>query len=216
MLSLHTYIVSNLHRLYCYRIEPPTTESVPEVHGSLSSKPFTSIVWNSYISSTDIYQREVSHHNPSQDRQHHCTCLHQQNDGDCITYTFASNQGSMVMVYGKEYPVTCLALTRSIEFHCRQAVKDLVRQIRMEVLPSLLSEDQSSAGASLKIPVCKQVVSSIASLYQMETTGNSLGCFYSGLVQYSSEAICQSPMEPILSQILNQEVQEGIILVVPV
>ena len=72
----------------------------------------------SHISSTIICQGEVRHHNPSQDRQHHCGCLHQQNGGDCITYTFATNQGAMVMVHGKEYPVTGSALTRSIEFHC--------------------------------------------------------------------------------------------------
>ena len=103
----------------------------------------------------------------------------------------------MVMVHGKEYPVTGSALTRSIEFHCRQGVEDLVRQIRMEALPSPLSENQSSAGASLNRPVCKQAVSSTASLYQLETrsTGNSHGCFHSGLVQHSSKALCQPPME---------------------
>ena len=151
----------------------------------------------SHISSTVICQGEVRHHNPSQDRQHHCGCQHQQNGGDCITYTFASNQGAMVMVHGKEYPVTGSGLTRSIEFHCRQGVEDLVRQIRMEALPSPLSENQSSVGASLNRPVCKQVVSSTASLYQLETrsTGNSHGCFHSGLVQHSSKALCQPPME---------------------
>ena len=73
----------------------------------------------SHTGSTDIHQGEVRHHNSSQDRQHIHGGLHQQNGGggDCINYAIASNQGSMVMVYGKEYPVTSTALTRSIEFH---------------------------------------------------------------------------------------------------
>ena len=101
------------------------------------------------------------------------------------------------MVYGKEYPVTSTALTRSTEFHCQRGIEDLVRQIRMEAFPSLLSKDQSSAGTTLNRPVCKQVVSSAASLYQLETrsTGNSYGCLYGGLVQLSSETLRQSTME---------------------
>ena len=49
----------------------------------------------------------------------------------------------------------------------------------------------------LNRPVCKQVVSSAASLYQLKTrsTGNSNGCLHGGLVQLSSETLCQSTME---------------------
>ena len=174
----------------------------------------------SHTGSTDIRLGEVRHHNSSQDRQHIRGGLHQQNGGDGINYTIASNQGSMVMVYGKEYPVTSTALTRNIEFHCRQGVEELVRQIRMEAFPSLLSKDQSSAGTTLNRPVCKPVVSSAASLYQLETrsTGNSYRCLHGGLVQVSSETLRQSTMESSGQSPISdtQPGGTGISLVVPV
>ena len=84
----------------------------------------------SHTGSTDIHQGKVRHHNSSQDRQHIRGGLHQQNGGGTVSTTLSrlTKDLYMVMVYGKEYPVTSTALSRSIEFHCRQGVKDLVRQ----------------------------------------------------------------------------------------
>ena len=75
--------------------------------------------------------------------------MHQQDGGDNITYTIVSDQGPMVMVHGKKYPITSKSLTRSIGFHFRQGIEDLVRQIRMEAFPRLVSEYESIAGATI-------------------------------------------------------------------
>ena len=68
----------------------------------------------SHASSADICQGKVRHHNSFEDRQHHCSRLHQQDGGDNITYTITANQGSVVMVHGMKHLATSTALTRSI------------------------------------------------------------------------------------------------------
>ena len=60
----------------------------------------------SHSSRSDLCKGEVRHYNPLEIRQYHCSRLHQQNGENSITYAISSNQGSMVMVHGKEYPVT--------------------------------------------------------------------------------------------------------------
>ena len=151
----------------------------------------------SYTSSSDLCQGKIKHLDHLEDRQHYRSRLYQQDGGDNITYTIASNQRPLVMVHGKKYPITSTALTRSIEFHCRQGVEDLVRQIRMEAFPRLVSEYQSPAGAIINRFICKQTVSPVASLYQLETrpTSDSHRCFHSGLVHHPSKALCQPTME---------------------
>ena len=87
---------------------------------------------SSFPSSENFCQGEIRANNPSEDRQHNSCCIHQQNGGDSVTYTIVADKRSVAVVYGKKYSLTTLALTRSIEFYCRQGVEDLVRQIRME------------------------------------------------------------------------------------
>ena len=88
----------------------------------------------SLTSSENFCQREVRDNNINspENRQDNSCCLHQQDGRDSITYTVAADKRPVAVVYGKKYSLTSSALTRSIEFHRRQGVEDLVRQIRME------------------------------------------------------------------------------------
>ena len=55
----------------------------------------------SHPSRSDLCKGEIRHYNPLEIRQYHCSRLHQQNGGNSITYAISSNQGSMVMVHGR-------------------------------------------------------------------------------------------------------------------
>ena len=47
--------------------------------------------------------------------------------GDSITYAITNDRGPVAMVHGEKYLNSCSALTRSVEYHDQQGVKNLVK-----------------------------------------------------------------------------------------
>jgi len=173
-----------------------------------------------YTSSSDLCQGKIKHHDHLEDRQHYRSRLYQQDGGDNITYTIATNQRPLVMVHGKKYPITSTALTRSIEFHCRQGVEDLVRQIRMEAFPRLVSEYQSPAGPLSTDLFASRLSAQLPAFisWKPDPLAIATDAFTVDWSTIPAKPYANPPWSlvgRVLSQILNQKVHE-LILVAPV
>ena len=130
---------------------------------------------------------------PTENRQHHSGCLHQQPGRNSLQRIGDAHKESMDVVPGEEYPYYSSAPARGTEHYSRYSVQENTGQDRLEVESCDIPGNQQSLWAPRYGPVCIQTVHPVPTLLQLAARSLCAGnrCISPGLV--SHEVLCKSP-----------------------
>ncbi len=143
-----------------------------------------------------LCQGQAGNHDPTEDRQHDISRLHQQSGGDSVPQYEQDSQRTMAVVSPEGHSPPSGASSGCAKHNSGRGIQSDERQVRLDARPESLPNYPSTNGSTVHRSICIETDNTVAELLQLETgpRGNSLRCISSELEHHSGPLICQPSM----------------------
>ena len=129
-----------------------------------------------HVSGQILCQGQARNHDPTEDRQHDISRLHQQSGGNCVPQNEQDSQRTMAMVSPEGHSPPSGASSRGAKHNSGRGIQSDERQVRLDVRPESLSNYPNTNRSTVHRSICIETDNTVAEFLQLETGsgGNSL------------------------------------------